>query len=362
MHSATEALATDEQAGSGHAPRALALLSGGLDSMLAVKLIQAQGLEVEAINFSTGFAGGEHSPVKRESGADRGQLDKPAQVAEQLGIALHRVDVSQAYKDVLLAPRYGYGANMNPCLDCKVFMIRQALTWMSRYDFDFVITGEVIGQRPMSQRRDTLPVIAAEADANDRLLRPLSAQQLEPTLPERAGWVDRNQLLGMTGRSRKPQLALARHSGLADHVQPAGGCCLLTDAGYSRKLRDLIAHSPQRDYRMEDITLLKVGRHLRLHEQCKLIVARDGEEAIFLEAYCDRFVWLEPVHCGGPVTLIQGVASAADRLLAAQITARYSQGRKWATVDVAMGRPDGQREVVTVAPLEREAIPNDWYL
>ncbi|MFA5530443.1 MAG: hypothetical protein WDA11_07240, partial [Thiohalomonadaceae bacterium] len=188
--------------------KAVALVSGGLDSMLAAKVIQEQGIHVEGINFFTGFCVEGHTHAIRQKDLNRPKRNNALWVAEQLGMKLHIVDIVEEYKDVLVNPKHGYGAHMNPCLDCKVFMVRKAHQWMEAHGFDFIITGEVIGQRPMSQRKDTMPVVAHESGAEDRLLRPLCALNLPPTLPEREGWVDRERLHGFSGRSRKPQMEL----------------------------------------------------------------------------------------------------------------------------------------------------------
>jgi tRNA-specific 2-thiouridylase len=210
--------------------KAVALISGGLDSMLAAKVVMEQGVHVEGVNFFTGFCVEGHTHAIRERDSHKPKRNNALWVAEQLGIKLHIIDVIDEYKDVLLNPKHGYGAHLNPCLDCKVFMVRKALAWsfMEENGFDFIVTGEVIGQRPKSQRKETMPIIARESGADDRLLRPLCAKHLPPTLPEREGWVDREELYDFHGRNRKPQFALARRFGFEDWSQPAGGCCFLT--------------------------------------------------------------------------------------------------------------------------------------
>jgi tRNA U34 2-thiouridine synthase MnmA/TrmU len=209
--------------------RAVALISGGLDSMLAARVVLDHGVHVEGINFFTGFCVEGHTHAIRNRPGKRPPRNNALWVAEQLGIKLHLIEVVEEYKDVVLNPKHGYGANLNPCLDCKGFMVRKAHEWLLANGFDFIVTGEVVGQRPMSQRRDTMPVVARESGAHDRLLRPLCAQLLEPTLAEREGWVDRGRLHAFSGRSRKPQMALAEAYGFEDYAQPAGGCCFLTD-------------------------------------------------------------------------------------------------------------------------------------
>ncbi|MGZ8224641.1 MAG: tRNA (5-methylaminomethyl-2-thiouridylate)-methyltransferase, partial [Methylobacter sp.] len=212
--------------------KAVALISGGLDSMLAAKTVMEQGVHVEGINFFTGFCVEGHTHAIR--GKDKAKLKRNNSlwVAEQLGIRLHIVDVIKEYKNVLINPKHGYGAHMNPCLDCKIFMVKKARQWIAENGFDFIITGEVIGQRPMSQRKATMPIVAKESGADDLLLRPLCAKNLPATLAEREGWVDREKLHDITGRSRKPQMEMAEQFGIDEYAQPAGGCCFLTDASY----------------------------------------------------------------------------------------------------------------------------------
>jgi len=272
--------------------RAIALVSGGLDSMLAVKVIQDQGIHVEGVNFFTGFCVEGHTHAIRKKDQKKPKRNNALWVADQLGIKLHIIDISEEYKDVVLNPKHGYGANLNPCLDCKIFMVGKANLMLNKAraladekGFDFIVTGEVIGQRPKSQRRDTLPVIAIESGAEDRLVRPLCAKNLPATLPEREGWINREQLFDFNGRNRKPQMALARSLGLNDFAQPAGGCCFLTDQNYSQKLADLWQARGERRYELDDIMLLKVGRHIRPAPHFKLIVSREEGETNFLEGY-----------------------------------------------------------------------------
>lgn len=343
--------------------KAVALISGGLDSMLAARLIQDQGVHVEGINFYTGFCVEGHTHAIRAKDRARPKRNNALWVAEQLGIRLHIVDVVEPYKDIVINPRHGYGANLNPCLDCKVFMVGRALAWMREHGFDFIVTGEVVGQRPKSQRRGTMPVVARESGAEDLLVRPLCARQLEPTLPEREGWIDRQRLLDLSGRSRKPQIALARSLGLQDFAQPAGGCCFLTDESYARKLGDLWAHRGEKRYELDDIMLLKVGRHLRPRPHFKLVVAREEGENRFLEGYRRRFLHLRTRSHEGPLTLVEGEGLAPDDItLAAAITARYSQGRHAETVEVDVVDRDRPAATLRVRPLPAEECRPDWYL
>lgn len=344
--------------------KAVALISGGLDSMLAARAIQAQGVHVEGINFFTGFCVEGHTHAIRRRSPEKPKRNNALWVAEQLGIRLHIIDIVEEYKDVVLNPQHGYGAHMNPCLDCKIFMLGKAREWMAEHDFDFIITGEVIGQRPKSQRKATLPIVARESGTEDRLLRPLCAKNLAPTLPEREGWVDRAQLFDFSGRSRKPQIALAERYGFDEYAQPAGGCCFLTDESYSRKLGDLWEHRGERRYDLDDIMLLKVGRHLRPRAHFKLIVSREEGESRFLEGYRRQFTHLQTTSHNGPLALVDGVDAldAEDLTLAAQVVARFSQGRDADWVDVAVAHPGEEARTLRVAPLSADEVPDAWYV
>jgi len=343
-------------------PKAVALISGGLDSMLAARLIMEQGVHVEGLNFFTGFCVEGHTHAIRNRDRARPKRNNALWVAEQLGIRLHIIDVIEEYKSVVLNPKHGYGANLNPCLDCKGFMVGKARDWMTENGFDFIITGEVIGQRPKSQTREKLPIVQKESGAHDRLLRPLCARNLEPTLPERKGWVDRTALGDIRGRSRKKQMELAGRFGIEEYAQPAGGCCFLTDARYSAKLRDLWAHRESRDYDLDDIMLLKVGRHIRPNARFKLIVARDAGETNFLSGYRNRFTHLMAESHDGPMVLIQGEPGDGDLETAARITARYGQGRDADRVTVRIRRSDGAEQILDVVPFPRHEMPEQWHV
>jgi tRNA U34 2-thiouridine synthase MnmA/TrmU len=344
--------------------KAVALISGGLDSMLATRAVMEQGVHVEGINFFTGFCVEGHTHAIRKQDRAKPKRNNALWVAEQLGIRLHIVDIVEEYKDVVLNPQHGYGANLNPCLDCKIFMVGKAREWMEANGFDFIITGEVIGQRPKSQRKQTMPIVARESGADDLLLRPLCARNLAPTVPEREGWVDREQLFNFSGRSRKPQMALAERFGLEDYAQPAGGCCFLTDESYSRKLADLWQHRGEKRYELDDIMLLKVGRHLRPRPHFKLIVAREEGESRFLQGYRKQFTYLETLSHGGPLTLVEGdELSAEDLTLAARIVARFSQGRDAECVEVAITQPgDVEPRRLSIAPLPADDVEQSWYV
>lgn len=342
--------------------KAVALISGGLDSLLAAKLMLEQGIHVEGINFYTGFCVEGHTHAIRKKDKKKPKRNNALWSAEQLGIKLHILDIIDEYKDVVINPKHGYGANMNPCLDCKIFMVSKAKQWMEENDFDFIITGEVVGQRPMSQRKDLLPVVVRESGADDLLLRPLCAQNLAPTLPEREGWVDRTKLLDFSGRNRKPQMALAKEFGFEDYASPAGGCCFLTDANYSKKLVDLWQARNKKEYELDDIMLLKVGRHIRPEPHYKLIVSREDGENKFLNGYRKQFSTLEIKSHNGPLTLVDGELSEEDTKQAARIAARFSQGREAETVSVKFTRLNGEESMFDIVPMPASEIKKEWYV
>lgn len=342
--------------------KAVALISGGLDSLLAAKLMLEQGIHVEGINFYTGFCIEGHTHAIRKKDKAKPKRNNALWSAEQLGIKLHIVDIIEEYKDVLINPKHGYGANMNPCLDCKIFMVHKAKQWMDEHNFDFIITGEVMGQRPMSQRKDLLPVVVRESGANDRLLRPLCAKNLAPTLPEREGWVDREKLLNFSGRNRKPQMALAEKFGFHDYASPAGGCCFLTDENYSRKLVDLWQARNKKDYEFDDIMLLKVGRHLRPAQHYKLIISREDGENKFLNGYRKQFSTIEIKSHNGPLTLVDGEMNVEESRQAARIAARFSQGREAQQVTVLVTLKNGEERTFDISPMPANEIKPEWYI
>ena len=340
--------------------KAVALISGGLDSLLAVKVIQEQGIYVEGINFFTGFCVEGHTHAIRNHDKEKPKRNNALWSAEQLGIKLHIIDVIDEYKDVLINPKHGYGTNMNPCMDCKVFMIKKAKQWMLENNFDFIITGEVIGQRPMSQNKFKLPLIAKESGTNDLLVRPLCAKNLEPTLPEREGWLDRDKLLSITGRSRKPQFAMAEKFGFEDFAQPAGGCCFLTDKYYSAKLVDLWQSNGHKDYELDDIMLLKVGRHIRPEKHYKLIISRDEGEGRFMQGYRKEFISIQPTDYKGSLALIDGTPTTEDLELVASIVARYGQGKNAETVTMRITEKNGDKQDLTVKPFYDDVKLASW--
>ncbi len=332
--------------------KAIALLSGGLDSQLAIAVITAQGIEVEALHFHTGFSVAERR--RRLWQGPGAYADTIRHSGRQLGVAVRTIDVSQEYMDVALHPQFGYGANVNPCIDCHLFMLRKARQHMVQVGASFVITGEVLGQRPMSQYRRTLRLLERESGLEGLLLRPLSAKLLSPTTPEREGWVDRDGLHAFQGRSRKPQIRLAEQVGLERYPQPAGGC-LLTDENYARRFRDLVAHTDTETLAPEDMMVLAMGRHFRVSEQVKCIVGREKAENSYLDqAQANRGRMVARDHMG-PVTLVEGAPSDEDKWTIARITARYSDGKEEPSVAVVYEGRGGQ-EILWVEPMALQEV------
>ncbi|MFO7899988.1 MAG: hypothetical protein R6V58_13125 [Planctomycetota bacterium] len=316
--------------------RAIALFSGGLDSQLAVKLMVDQGVEVECLTAVSVF---------HQGGPDVDENHPTAQAARRLGASITFINTSADLFDMVKNPRHGLGSRMNPCLDCRIFLLRKARDRMAEAGAEFVVTGEVLGQRPMSQRRHTMKQVVREAGLGGLVLRPLCAKRLSPTAPEERGWVDRDRLLGLTGRSRKPQMRLAEELGIADYPSPAGGC-LLTDPGFAFRLRELLDH---RDADVDDVALLRVGRHFRLDDRTKAIVARDEAECHELESLArDGDTLLQATEFTGPTTLLRGETSEDNLRTAARLTAAYGKGKAEPVVTVAVRRV-GEDEAEQVA-------------
>lgn len=285
--------------------RAVVLFSGGLDSMLAARLLRDQGFDVEGLTFLTPFSSYESA---RES-------------AKRLGIRIHFLRVDREYFDMIRKPKHGYGANINPCIDCKIYMLRKAKIFAGKMGADFIATGEVLGERPFSQKRPLMKIIEEDSGLAGRIVRPLSGRLLPPTDAEKNGIVKRDNLLSIRGRSRKPQMKLARELGIDKYPAPGGGC-LLTDPEFSKKLRDFLMNS--RKITWEDVEFLKLGRHFRLGSG-KIIVGRNHREnrQLFDLAEKRRLPWMEVKYYMGPLTVLQGRGpDLVSR--AASLTVRYS--------------------------------------
>lgn len=315
--------------------RALGLVSGGLDSSLAAMTLMRQGIEVVGITFVTPFFGAEKARI----------------AAQQLGHELIVEDISRVHLEMVKAPAYGYGRNMNPCIDCHGMMFRLAGERMAGDGFDFLFSGEVLGQRPMSQNANALRSVSKVSGYPDHVLRPLSAKHLPITPMEESGLVDRERLLDLQGRSRKPQLALAKEWGYIDPPSSGGGC-LLTEAGFSNQLRDLIQHKPEAT--VDDVNLLKAGRQFRLSAHAKLTVGRNRADNEMLQQLMQpHYISMRSNNFSGPMGVLTGELSEEAIKLAAAIIATYGKGKDEAEVEVLYFK-DGEREVVTVPPLPRD--------
>jgi tRNA-specific 2-thiouridylase len=306
---------------------AVGLLSGGLDSSLAVKLLVDQGVEVIAYNLRTPFCTCE---AKGGCGA--------AATAARMGVELVTEFAGDEYVEVIKNPRHGRGRGMNPCIDCRIFILERAKELMRRRGAAFCFTGEVLGQRPMSQHRRALALVEKEAGLEGKILRPLSARLFEPTEAEREGLVDRAKLLDIRGRSRKKQIALAAELGVTDYTCPAGGC-LLTDKNFAARLEDAFAHGEDC---LADINLLKVGRHFRLPSGAKAVVGRDEGENERLLEFLDRdAAAFEIVGVGSPVTILKP-ARREDWPAAAALTLRYSDARERVEAEARVWSAEGE--------------------
>lgn len=326
--------------------KAIALLSGGLDSTLAAKVIMEQGVELEALNFLTVFC----------TCTNRGETCLASQKAvENLGIPLKVFNVSEEYLPVVKYPKHGYGSNMNPCIDCRIFMLKKSKAYLEKVGASFIVTGEVLGQRPMSQRREAMRLIEKEAGLEGLILRPLSAKVLPITIPEKEGWVDREKLLNISGRSRKPQIKMAENYGIHDYPCPAGGC-LLTDPGFAKRMKDLMVHVP--NFSLNDVHLLKIGRHFRFSHGVKLVVGRNEEENQKVQTFSqEKDMLLKVSDFPGPLSLLRGRFIEGDIEKAAAITVHYSKAKDLEKVEVTYKHSDeDKRWSLSVSPVSRGEI------
>jgi len=322
--------------------KALALLSGGLDSALAIYLVKRQGVDVTAVSFTSFF-----SPL------DADLPDSTVKIlAQQLDVPLILRPKGTDFLELIRNPAHGHGKNLNPCIDCRIYTFRKARELAEEMGASFIVTGEVLGQRPMSQRRDAMALIDKESGCRGLVLRPLSALLMPPTLPEEAGIIDREQLLNVGGRGRKVQLRMAREIGLSGYSPPAGGC-LLTDKGFSSRLRDLLEaiENPT----PEDLELLRVGRHFRLRPGLKIVVGRNQEENRRLEELAGPNMIFSPSEFPGPTIVCIGNPEPNENALIGSVIRRYSKepsrGER-----IVVRWPDGRESVITVS----ETAAEDW--
>ncbi|MDI6781517.1 MAG: 7-cyano-7-deazaguanine synthase [bacterium] len=312
--------------------KAIVLLSGGLDSILAARLMLQQGIEVEAISFATSFCNCSQAELS----------------ANELGIKLRLIDIFDEIMGIIKHPKHGYGKGINPCIDCHTLMLKKAREYMLGTRASFVATGEVLGQRPMSQHLRAMRLIEKESGLEGLLLRPLSARLLKSTIPEQEGWIDREKLLDISGRSRKPQMALAKELNIKEYSTPAGGC-LLTDSMFAKKMRDLLAHTP--DPSWNDVQLLKLGRHFRLSDRLKVVVARNDEEnKRLLNLLENGDTTLMVSNQKGPLSVCKGEINREQQLVVAAITARYSDDK--GESGIVMSNGFGKEEILLVQPMD----------
>jgi tRNA-specific 2-thiouridylase len=319
--------------------KAIALISGGLDSILAAKIIERQGIEVMGAHFKIPFA--LRDKVK---GAD---------IFQAAGLEVKTITLGEEFLAIVAHPKHGRGANSNPCIDCKILMLKKAKELMQDLGASFLITGEVLGQRPMSQHSQALDLITQEAGVQGLILRPLSAKLLDESIPEKQGWVKREELFDFNGRTRTPQIDLARALGIEDYAPPAGGC-LLTDRQFSQRLKDLLEYGP---YNLENVELLKFGRHFRLSPEAKLVVGRNEADNAGIErlAQNDDWLFLPPDDIAGPSALGRGKFSEEQIKLCAGITCRYCDLAGKPSLEVSYRKlPEKESQTLTVAPVPDE--------
>ncbi|WP_456402551.1 hypothetical protein [Persephonella sp.] len=342
--------------------KAVALYSGGLDSTLAIMLIQNQGIDVTALNFYTGFCITETKRRRGEKREDGTHYMNPAlKYAAKYKFKLEIIDISDEYYSIVTNPKYGYGSNINPCIDCRALMYKKAKELMERIGADFIISGEVLNQRPMSQHLHAMKLIEREAGVEGLVVKPLSAKVLPPTIPEKEGWIDREKLEGIVGRSRKRQFELAKLFGIDEFEQPAGGCCYLTDENFARKYTECI--NTEGYISREDLYLLTIGRHFRLPSGTKVIVSRNEGEGNFLRGLKERYWFFEPIGKGA-VALAKPIE---DRDLTedeikyiSDLVARYSKTDSEGKINVKYSSIGNEKEGIILGQRIQEESLESW--
>jgi len=328
--------------------KTIALMSSGLDSLLAAKVVKDMGIDVVGVCFYFQF----------DSLAETVRSGAVEELVRPLGISLQCIDISEEFLPVFLNPAHGYGSGVNPCIDCHLFMLRKVAEMMEAIHASFVVTGEVVGQRPMSQNKPTLFHIEKLSGLKGRILRPLSAKLLPATLPEEKGWVDREKLFDFSGRSRTPQMALASRLGITRYVQPAGGC-ILTEPGFSDRARALLAHREKMEITVEELKLLRHGRHFWPKDHLHVVVGRDKDDNAAIEAFKEgRWVFWASDTRKSPIVLAKEIIDESDIQICAGITARYIGGEKSDTFSIHY-RSGGREGDITVPPLP-DSLLEDW--
>jgi tRNA-specific 2-thiouridylase len=316
----------------------IGLFSGGLDSYIAVHLIKDQGFKIICLVFDLwSFP---HDYNKKHPLEEK---------VKKLGAVFKLIDLSDIFPDIISRPKWGYGKVVNPCIDCKYIMLKKAAEIMKKNSADFVFTGEVIGQRPMTQNKNVMNMLEKKCGLEGRLLRPLSAKLLKSTIPEKTGLVDRSKLLDIEGRSRHRQIELAKEYNLSDYASPAGGC-ILTQKEYGGRLQDLLSHKKNKNLTAEDLELLKIGRHFRISKTAKVIVGRNERENNLLENFIKNRIFLYSANFKGPAVLLEGTPSEYDINIAGAITARYGKGKQSDEVKIKIEGKSGEH-IIEVKPI-----------
>jgi len=292
--------------------KAVSLFSGGLDSILATRLMVEHGIEVHALNFSSVFCA---------SRSKNGNV-KVIKTAQDLGVPIKVMDITREFMEIVKSPRYGRGRNMNPCIDCRIFSFKKAGHFMKDIGASFIVTGEVLGERPMSQTKNSIELIEKKSGLEGLIVRPLSARLLKPSIPEEMGIVKRDNLLDIHGRKRERQIKLAESFDIKDYPNASGGC-LLTDRGFSHRLKDLLQYNVDCD--INDLELLKIGRQFRIRDTAKLFVGRNEKENTQLLSFSSPGDYIfDVLDYPSPIGLVRGSVGEEDMVLAASIMARYS--------------------------------------
>lgn len=328
--------------------KALGLLSGGLDSTLATRIMQRLGFDITILNFT--------SPFCTCTRQDHGCKSEAKRLSDELGLPVRVEFMGKEYMDVVKNPEHGYGQNMNPCIDCRLLMFRRAKEIMEEVGASFLFTGEVVGQRPMSQRRDRMHMIEKRTGLSGLIVRPLCAKLFPPTIPEKEGIIDRETMLGIHGRSRKEQIKIAKEEfGMTENLCSSGGC-LLTDPSFSKRIKDLVDNDASASIR--DTRFLRLGRHFRLSDDLKIIVGRDeGENEKLNKMAKDEDFVFYPIDTVGPMSVVKGKIGRDSVELIGSITARYCKGANGVPVKIGYGMKGGDTSFsLTVCPIEEEKL------
>ncbi|MBN2071800.1 MAG: thiamine biosynthesis protein [Candidatus Krumholzibacteriota bacterium] len=330
-------------------PYAIGMISGGLDSLLATLVLARTGARIEGLHFLNGFAQGSMKG-RVYHGKSIGDIadEKEKELSALFGINVSVIDVSEEFLGLLSSPKHGFGKNINPCVDCRIFLLKKARDIMISRKADLIYTGEVVGQRPMSQHLSAMRTVEKESGLEGLLLRPLSARLLPPTDAEKSGLIDRELLLDIQGRTRRRQMELVEELKIDQYQSPAGGC-VLTDENYAKKFIDYTRHNGGSRLTVEDTVLLSTGRHLRLSPRTKIVVGRNQEENEYIESKWKDSLLAAAVDFPGPTVLVQGDPDDEDILAAASVTARYGKGNGEDSVRVSF-RTGGEEMIVEVRP------------